>query len=139
MGSINENSDEAKSFSWRTKDLVVKFILNDKGAPCIEQVHSPGAPHTRNVSPYFGSASVPLNAIRINGRGHSAAKTSKSLVGGVLSSQLMYRGHFQRSTPKSDCLDIVSKDDLTGIEADHSGDLPRWACASELHDRSKHI
>ncbi|CAI6339395.1 unnamed protein product [Periconia digitata] len=104
---------------WHTDSLDIRIALDEAGAPCIEYIQSHGLAPSKFTSPYFESATLPLNGVRVAGQGQGLYKTAKSLAGGVLSARLKYKSHVERDSGKSKALDIVSTDELAGLEVTH--------------------
>jgi len=105
--------------TWNTGAFNLCITLDEGGAPCVEYVKIHGTAPSKPVSPYFSTAKMPLNGIRVAGQGQGLYKTAKSLVGSVLSGRLQYVNHVEREDATSKLLDIVSEDYITGLEVTH--------------------
>jgi alpha-galactosidase len=105
---------------WLPPGLSLQISLDDQLAPCIDHVLPASHKPQINVSPHFASSKLPLNGVRVAGQGHTTKKTAKSMVGGVLSSRLHYRHHVERKDGVTFALDIVSYDNMLGIEVTHT-------------------
>lgn len=105
---------------WLPPGLSLQISLDDQLAPCIDHVLPASHKPQINVSPHFASSKLPLNGVRVAGQGHTTNKTAKSMVGGVLSSRLHYRHHVERKDGVTFALDIVSYDNMLGIEVTHT-------------------
>ncbi|PVH98353.1 glycoside hydrolase family 36 protein [Periconia macrospinosa] len=115
MGS----NEVAKAINWQTDVLDIRIVLDENSAPCLDSIHPRGKPCPEFASPYFTTASVPLDAIRAAGQGQGLYKTAKSLVGSVLSARLRYTRHVEHESDVSKALDIVCYDEETGLEVTH--------------------
>lgn len=105
---------------WLPPGLSLQISLDDQCAPCIDHVLPAGDKLPINVSPHFASSKIPLNGVRVAGQGHTTSKTARAMVGGVLSSRLRYQHHVERKDGATFTLDIVSRDNILGIEATHT-------------------
>jgi alpha-galactosidase len=113
------SAGSGKTVDWHTDLLDICIVLDDAGAPCIEYIQPRGATPTKLASPFFDTARTPLNAIRAAGQGQGLYKTAKSLIGNVLSARLRYSSHVERENETSKTLDIISNDEVTGLEVTH--------------------
>jgi alpha-galactosidase len=119
MASV-EDLSKAQVFRWQTDSLDVQLSLDENSAPCIDHVQPRGSLPQSCVSPYFTSPQIPINGARLGNEGHSTSKTAKSLIGSVLTARLRYVQHTTTPTKKGSVLEVVSRDEVTGLRVTHT-------------------
>ncbi|RMJ07020.1 hypothetical protein CDV36_013381 [Fusarium kuroshium] len=102
-------------FSWHTDAFNIDFSKNPQGAICLLRLWPAGCKPPKSASALFQSSELPLVSVRLTGKGNTADKTAKCLVGGYLSAGLKYESHQERRDRDVQTLSILSKDQDTGI------------------------
>lgn len=104
---------------WETDALRISIDLDENATPRLRSITQRGQEPLKSTSPFFPSTAIPIDSVRSVGDGQTSVKTSKALIGSMLSSNLRYVGHAEGRTKESHTLDITSFDENTGLEICH--------------------
>lgn len=114
--AVNGHSDD---IIWNTDALRLSIKIDENGTACLNYIVPHGKEAPVPASPFFQSAAIPLDGVRSVGDGHTGIKTSKALLGSMMSARIRYVSHHEGRTKGLQTLDVISREDSTGIEITH--------------------
>lgn len=107
-----------KTIKWSTSTLSLTLTVDNDGIVYLQSLALLESPNTSSCSPFFTSAALPLNSVRLAGEGNIINKTTRSLIGSYTSSRLRYLSHKSYHDRDSgiSSLDIFTIDPDTNIQ-----------------------
>jgi len=130
---------EAINISWQAGALEVVLTVGGDGIVRLAGIHHVDQPKTaRDSSALFEDASLPLTDIRLAGEGTDDTKSSKTLICGLVTERLQYQRHHETSDSKQQTLEVISRDDVSGITVTTTfivyPGTPALRCFATLHN-----
>jgi alpha-galactosidase len=110
MGSVSMNE-----ISWKTSELDVLLTIGDDKIVRFKSLLPHGEAVEKSNSPFFSDSSIPLHQVRLIGEGNQKNRTARSLIQSYVSLRLKYQSHQETTIGDKSVLEVVSKDDESGI------------------------